>query len=214
VRSAHCVLLTAFLCLIIVNCRPVYAQWWNPFSPKDYEDCAERAAKDSKSAEALFVLLDLCKSQFLDRRKSGGGYTFYDSRQDRSFDTAGPNPSPEERQFIDHQFSIYMTDKAAAEKRFEEARQRAEKARQDEEAQQAEKARQRAEKARRVEKRQQLIENITKIERDRRTQIAVKLLEITSSNFKCEESSDQNTECMFPEPILTVLNGSAEILST
>jgi hypothetical protein len=34
--------------------EPAYAQWWNPFVPSDYEDCAERAARDAKSKEALY----------------------------------------------------------------------------------------------------------------------------------------------------------------
>lgn len=65
---------------------------WNPFPPKDYEDCAARAAKDAKSKDALSVLLSICGSEFEGRRKAGGGYTYYDSCQDRAFDIQRAKP--------------------------------------------------------------------------------------------------------------------------
>src|SRR5262249_32237366 len=39
------------------------------FGPKDYEDCAENAARDAKSKEALSILLYSCDSKFRGRRK-------------------------------------------------------------------------------------------------------------------------------------------------
>jgi hypothetical protein len=101
------------------------AQWWNPFAPKDYEDCAESAARDARSKEALSILLSSCNSKFPGRRKPGGGYTFYDSRQDRSFDIAGPNPTPDEMDFVDKQYSIYLTDIAKTKLRAEEIKRQA-----------------------------------------------------------------------------------------
>lgn len=76
-----------------------WAQWWNPFPPKDYEDCAARAAKDSSTPTALGVLLNNCASQFEGRRKPGGGYRFYVSGEHGGYcETAGPNPTSDERQ--------------------------------------------------------------------------------------------------------------------
>jgi hypothetical protein len=77
---------------------------WNLFPPTDYEDCAARAAKDAKSTDALSVLLSICDSDFKGRRKSGGGYAFYNSCQGRAsdigrtFDIKGPNPTPDEQE--------------------------------------------------------------------------------------------------------------------
>ncbi len=42
-----------------------------------------------------------CNAKFAGRRKPGGGYTYYDFMQNRSFDIAGPNPTPEEQRKID-----------------------------------------------------------------------------------------------------------------
>ena len=50
----------AVMLSVLVFGHVVYAQWWNPFAPKDYEACAESAAKDAKSKAALSVLLSLC----------------------------------------------------------------------------------------------------------------------------------------------------------
>ena len=80
-----------------------FAQWWNPFAPSDYEECAESAAKSAKTNEALKVLISTCASKFAGRRKVGGGYSYFDARQDRTFDIKGPNPTPDELKFIDFQ---------------------------------------------------------------------------------------------------------------
>jgi hypothetical protein len=48
------------------------AQWWNPFAPTDYEECAESAAKSAKTNEALKILISTCASKFAGRRKAGG----------------------------------------------------------------------------------------------------------------------------------------------
>ena len=50
----------------------------------------------------------MCNSKFAGRRKPGGGYTYYDFLQDRSFDIAGPNPTPEEQKYIDQQYALYL----------------------------------------------------------------------------------------------------------
>jgi hypothetical protein len=49
-----------------------------------------------------------CSAKFAGRRKPGGGYTYYDFMQDRSFDIARPNPSPEEQKHIDEQYTVYL----------------------------------------------------------------------------------------------------------
>jgi hypothetical protein len=82
------------------------AQWWSR-APADFEDCAEAAGK-TESKEARTAALAECNARFAGRRKVGGGYTYYDFMQDRSFDIAGPNPSAEEQKHIDEQYTIYL----------------------------------------------------------------------------------------------------------
>jgi hypothetical protein len=82
------------------------AQWWSR-APADFEDCAE-AAEKSASKEAKTAALAECNAKFAGRRKPGGGYTYYDFMQDRSFEIAGPNPTAEEQKHIDEQYTIYL----------------------------------------------------------------------------------------------------------
>jgi opacity protein-like surface antigen len=82
------------------------AQWWTA-APADYEDCAERAEK-SPSKDARATALSNCESKFAGRRKLGGGYTYYDFMQNRSFDIAGPNPTTAEQKAIDEQYAGYL----------------------------------------------------------------------------------------------------------
>jgi hypothetical protein len=67
------------------------AQWWNPFAPKDWEDCVAQASKSGGSDLAIRLLIRNCDSQFVGRRKPGGGYVYAEC------DIAGPNPTPAER---------------------------------------------------------------------------------------------------------------------
>ena len=46
--------------------------------------------------------------KFAGRRKPGGGYTYYDFMQNRSFDIAGPNPTAAEQKSIDEQYTLYL----------------------------------------------------------------------------------------------------------
>src|SRR5260370_26165613 len=48
------------------------------------------------------------KSKFAGRRKPGGGYTYFDFMQNRSFDIAGPNPTPQEQKQIDQQYIVHL----------------------------------------------------------------------------------------------------------
>jgi hypothetical protein len=82
------------------------AQWWSR-APADFEDCAEAAAR-TESKEARTAALAECNAKFAGRRKPGGGYTYYDFMQDRSFDIAAPNPSAEEQKHIDEQYTVYL----------------------------------------------------------------------------------------------------------
>jgi hypothetical protein len=82
------------------------AQWWSR-APADFEDCTE-AAEKSPSKEAKTAALAECNAKFAGRRKPGGGYTYYDFMQDRSFEIAGPNPTAEEQKHIDEQYTIYL----------------------------------------------------------------------------------------------------------
>src|SRR6201994_1158031 len=82
------------------------AQWWNR-APADFEDCAD-AAEKSPSKQEKATALAVCNAKFAGRRKPGGGYTYYDFMQDRSFDIAGPNPTAEEQKHIDEQYTVYL----------------------------------------------------------------------------------------------------------
>ena len=68
-----------------------------PTSPR------RRRRKEEKTAA-----LAECNQKYAGRRKPGGGYTSYDFMQDRTFDIAGPNPTPEEQKKIDEQYTAYL----------------------------------------------------------------------------------------------------------
>jgi hypothetical protein len=87
--------------------------WWlgfrepSPHVVRDYEDCVEQTqAVTSKVQRA--ALMTRCSARFAGRRKPGGGYTYYDFMQDRSFDIAGPNPTAEERKRIDRAYMDFL----------------------------------------------------------------------------------------------------------
>lgn len=84
------------------------AQWWKR-APADFEECAEAAEKAASKQEKTAALAD-CNAKFAGRRKPGGGYAYYDFLQDRTFDIAGPNPTPEEQKKIDEQYAAYLAD--------------------------------------------------------------------------------------------------------
>lgn len=82
------------------------AQWWRS-APADFESCAD-AAEKAKTREDRTAALAECNAKFAGRRKPGGGYSYYDFMQDRTFDIAGPNPTPEEQRKIDQQYTAYL----------------------------------------------------------------------------------------------------------
>ena len=69
----------------------------------DFEGCAEWNRKMFSGAERVVRIMD-CGARFAGRRKVGGGYTYYDLSQYRSFDIAGPNPTANERTRIYSQY--------------------------------------------------------------------------------------------------------------
>ena len=79
------------------------AQWWSR-APADFEECAEKAATRQEKTSQLAE----CNAKFAGRRKPGGGYSYFDFMQNRSFDIAGPNPTPEEQKKIDEQYTAFL----------------------------------------------------------------------------------------------------------
>jgi len=99
-------LVAGFASVMVLHLPRASAQWWHR-APADFEDCAD-AANKVPSPEEKSAALAQCNSKFAGRRKPGGGYTYYDFMQDRSFDIAGPNPTPEEQKYIDEQYTGYL----------------------------------------------------------------------------------------------------------
>ena len=97
--------IAAIACVALVPMR-AEAQWWRS-GPKDFEACADLAEKAKSKQEKTSALAE-CNAKFAGRRKAGGGYTYYDFMQDRSFDIAGPNPTPEEQKKFDEQYTVYL----------------------------------------------------------------------------------------------------------
>lgn len=85
--------------------------WWWLQSPaqtaaRDFEECAEQA--ESATPAERTALMTNCGARFAGRRKPGGGYSYYDFMQNRSFDIAGPNPTVDERKQIDREYMKYL----------------------------------------------------------------------------------------------------------
>jgi hypothetical protein len=97
----------AIVCCVALIPARSSAQWWGPRAPADYEECSESAEK-AASKEAKAAELAECGVKFAARRKPGGGYTYFDFMQNRHFDIAGPNPTPEEQKHIDEQYADYL----------------------------------------------------------------------------------------------------------
>jgi hypothetical protein len=82
------------------------AQWWSR-APADFEECADKAEKAATKEEKASQLTE-CNAKFAGRHKPGGGYSYFDFMQNRSFDIAGPNPTPEEQKQIDEQYTAFL----------------------------------------------------------------------------------------------------------
>jgi hypothetical protein len=99
-------LVAGFASIMVLQLSRASAQWWHR-APADFEECAE-AANKAATPEEKSASLAQCNSKFAGRRKPGGGYSYYDFMQDRSFDIAGPNPTAEEQKHIDEQYTVYL----------------------------------------------------------------------------------------------------------
>ena len=119
VASRRAALLVAAAGLFLLTPSHAQAQWWKR-APVDFEECADAAEKAATKAEKTAALAN-CNAKFAGRRKPGGGYSYYDFLQDRTFDIAGPNPTPEEQKKIDAAYTAYL----ANQRRSEEAAQAA-----------------------------------------------------------------------------------------
>jgi hypothetical protein len=84
-------------------------------SARDFEECVEALESSpsvSQSSPPLSdergVAMTDCNARFAGRRKPGGGYSYYDFMQGRSFDIAGANPTAEERDYIDREYIEFL----------------------------------------------------------------------------------------------------------
>jgi hypothetical protein len=106
-RRKSALLLAAIVACVVLAPARSQAQWWGARAPADYEECAESAEK-AATREAKATQLAECGVKFAARRKVGGGYRYFDFMQNRHFDIAGPNPTPEEQRHIDEQYAAYL----------------------------------------------------------------------------------------------------------
>jgi hypothetical protein len=87
--------------------------WWlgfretSPGLARDFEDCVEQIQSTTPKDQHA-ALMTRCSARFAGRRKPGGGYTYFDFMQDRSFDIAGPNPTAAERKQIDRAYMDFL----------------------------------------------------------------------------------------------------------
>jgi hypothetical protein len=103
-RSA--MLIAAIAAVVVLQPSRAHAQWWSR-APADFEECADKAEK-AATRELRTSALSECNAKFAGRRKPGGGYSYFDFMQNRSFDIAGPNPTPEEQKHIDEQYTAFL----------------------------------------------------------------------------------------------------------
>jgi hypothetical protein len=104
--ASRTVLFAAIAGCVALQPLRAHAQWWS-HAPADFEECAD-AAEKAATKEARTPALTECNAKFAGRRKPGGGYTYYDFMQNRNFDIAGPNPTPEEQKHIDEQYTAFL----------------------------------------------------------------------------------------------------------
>jgi hypothetical protein len=109
-----------------------FAGWWlgvrgpSPGLARDFEECVEQVEAKPLSSDERGALMTRCYARFAGRRKPGGGYTYYDFMQDRSFDIAGPNPTAEERKQIDREYMAFLDAQRRAAVSAELAKRRSE----------------------------------------------------------------------------------------
>lgn len=98
----------ALVCSAVCVATWFTVQWWPQYLLDDFEQCSEKAQTTASSKDEQISLIDQCDKQFVGRRKVGGGYTYYDFLQDRHFDIAGPNPTPNELKHFDEEYTLYL----------------------------------------------------------------------------------------------------------
>jgi hypothetical protein len=76
-------------------------------SARDFEECAQALGTSPPLSNERAGATD-CNARFAGRRKPGGGYTYYDFMQGRNFDIAGPNPTADERNWIDREYIGFL----------------------------------------------------------------------------------------------------------
>jgi hypothetical protein len=100
-------LMAAIAAGLVLTSPRAHAGWWGTRAPVDFEECAD-AAEKAATREAKAAALIECNAKFAGRRKPGGGYTYFDFMQNRTFDIAGPNPTPQEQKRIDEQYTEFL----------------------------------------------------------------------------------------------------------
>jgi len=98
----------AFICCAVCVATWFSVQWWPQYFPEDFEQCAEKAQATASPKDKQLSLIAQCDKQFVGRRKVGGGYTYDDFLQNRHFDIAGPNPTPNELKHFDEEYKLYL----------------------------------------------------------------------------------------------------------
>lgn len=98
----------AFICCAVWVAKWFGVQWWTQYFHEDFEQCSEKAQTTASSKDKQISLIAQCDKQFVGRRKVGGGYTYYDFLQNRHFDIAGPNPTPNELKHFDEEYTLYL----------------------------------------------------------------------------------------------------------
>jgi hypothetical protein len=106
VSRPSALLIAAIAACVVLQPSRAQAQWWSR-APADFEECADVAEK-AAAKEARRAALSECNAKFAGRRKPGGGYSYFDFMQNRSFDIAGPNPTREEQKHIDEQYTAFL----------------------------------------------------------------------------------------------------------
>ena len=79
-----------------------------PQAARDFEECAEQVQAKSPWNDERGASMADCNARFAGRRKAGGGYTYFDFMQNRNFDIASPNPTPEESKQIDREYMVFL----------------------------------------------------------------------------------------------------------
>ena len=74
----------------------------------DFEECVEQVQAKRPSNDERAALMTDCNVRFAGRRKAGGGYSYFDFMQGRTFDIAGPNPTAEEHKQIDRAYMAFL----------------------------------------------------------------------------------------------------------